>query len=288
MTVAAMSVVAVLGAGDLGGALAHTLACGDRFREVRLIDSAARVAEGKALDIRQAGPVERFHTVVTGATDAGSAAGAAVIAVADRFGPPTRELGDDAGLEQLRRALAASPNAAVVCAGAGQASLVQRGVTELRLRRAEIVGSAPLALAASLRALLSLDADVSPQQVNVLALGHPPAHIVVPWESASIGGRRLVESLPPSVLRQCEQRLARLWPPGPRALAAAAAQVIAAFAWGSRRELVGFVALDGELGIRNGVAALPLRFAGRRPEVSLPALTAAERTALENALAGRR
>jgi malate dehydrogenase len=280
--------VAVLGAGDLGGALAHTLACRDRFREVWLIDPAARVAEGKALDIRQAGPVEGFHTAVTGATDAGAAAGAKVIAIADAFGPPARELTDDTGLELLQRALAASPNAAVVCAGASHASLVERGFSELRLPRAAIVGSAPLALAASLRALLSLDAGLSPLQVNVLVLGRPPQHIVVPWESASIGGRRLVEWLPPSALRQCEQRLARLWPPGPRALAAAAAQVTAAFILGSRRELAGFVALDGELGIREGVAALPLRFAGRRPEVSLPALTAAERTALENALAGRR
>ena len=61
-----MSTVAIIGAGPLGGALAHALAARARVGEVRLIDPEGRVAEGKALDILQSSPVEQFNTRVTG------------------------------------------------------------------------------------------------------------------------------------------------------------------------------------------------------------------------------
>ena len=57
--------VAILGAGSLGGTLAHALAARGRVRDVCLIDAGGRVAEGKALDITQAAPIEGFSTRVT-------------------------------------------------------------------------------------------------------------------------------------------------------------------------------------------------------------------------------
>jgi len=64
-----LSIVAVVGAGALGGATAHTLASRSGAREIRLIDAAGDVAAGTALDIRQAGPVESFDTVVVASRD---------------------------------------------------------------------------------------------------------------------------------------------------------------------------------------------------------------------------
>src|SRR5260370_4373573 len=78
-----MANVAISGAGAIGGALAGTIAGRSRVREVRVIDPEGRVAEGKALDILQSSPVERFSTRVTSATTLAAAAGADVIAVAD-------------------------------------------------------------------------------------------------------------------------------------------------------------------------------------------------------------
>ena len=57
-----MSFVAIIGGGSLGGALTHGLALGDHVREIRLIDSDERVAQGKALDIRQSSPIDGFAT----------------------------------------------------------------------------------------------------------------------------------------------------------------------------------------------------------------------------------
>ena len=50
-------VIAIVGAGDLGGALASTLAARGRVREIRLIDEAGTAAAGKALDVQQSTPV---------------------------------------------------------------------------------------------------------------------------------------------------------------------------------------------------------------------------------------
>ena len=71
-----MQDVAIIGAGQLGGNLAHVLAVRDVVRSIRLIDSAGSVAAGKALDVMQASPIEQFSTEVAGVTDISYVAGA--------------------------------------------------------------------------------------------------------------------------------------------------------------------------------------------------------------------
>jgi hypothetical protein len=51
-----MREVAIVGAGELGGLVAHALARRNSAGVIRLIDDSSRVAEGKALDISQAAP----------------------------------------------------------------------------------------------------------------------------------------------------------------------------------------------------------------------------------------
>src|SRR5256885_12390885 len=91
-----MREVAIIGAGELGGALAHVLASRGAVRTLRLVDDKARVAEGKALDIAQAGPVQGFATEITGSGDVAAAGGGPVIVVADR--------GRGGGMQRRRRA----------------------------------------------------------------------------------------------------------------------------------------------------------------------------------------
>lgn len=54
-----------------------------------LVDATGTVAAGKALDIRQTGPVEHFDTPVEGTTDPLAAASAPVIVIADEAGAGT-------------------------------------------------------------------------------------------------------------------------------------------------------------------------------------------------------
>src|SRR5262245_39152401 len=132
--------IAVIGAGELGGTIAHAVARHDAAMAVRIVDDSGRVAEGKALDITQASPIEGFTTDVTGSTDLRSAGGAEVVIVADR--KTGGEWQGEEGLMLLKRLQGIAPSALIICAGAQQHDLVDRGVGELHIPRHRIFGSA--------------------------------------------------------------------------------------------------------------------------------------------------
>jgi malate dehydrogenase len=72
--------IALIGAGNIGGTLAH-LAAQKELGDVVLFDIAEGVPQGKALDLQQCGPVEGFDAKVTGTNDYADIAGADVIIV---------------------------------------------------------------------------------------------------------------------------------------------------------------------------------------------------------------
>jgi malate dehydrogenase len=277
-----MAFIAIIGAGPLGGALAHALAARDRVREVRLIDTDERIAAGKALDICQSSPIEHFSTRVIGSGALAAAAGAAAIVIADQAGGQA-ELSGDNGLAHLRRLAAIEERAPIVCAGGTQRELIARAVGELHLSRSRIVGSAPYALEAAVRALAGLAIDASGVEVTLRIVGVPPHAAVVAWEEASAFGQPIAAHLPPHAIAALNGRLPGLWPPGPYALASAATRIVEAIISGSRRRFSCFIALP-----RESVAAMPVELGedGVRRVIE-PALTRQERTRLDNALAGR-
>ena len=277
--------VALIGAGELGGAVAHALARRARVGEVRLIDAAGGVAAGKALDIRQAGPIERVDVRVSGGPDLTAAAGAAVVVLCDCAGSPGAEWEGDAALAHLRELVGSAARPPLVCAGSGQREVIGRAVLELGWPRDRIVGSAPEALASALRAMVALEADCSPQEVALTAAGLPCRQLVIGWNDGSIAGEPLARVLPAVSLARLERRAARLWPPGPYALAAAAAQVVEGLVHGLRRRFTCLAALDGELGVRRRVAAVPVRLAAPGlVRIVPPVLAPRERVAFETAL----
>lgn len=292
-----MREVAIVGAGELGGLIAHALARRGAADLVRLIDESGRVAEGKALDISQAAPIERFATTVTGSTDLSAAIGSGLVVVADRVVPPERtprgggraagdaEWQGEHGLALLRRIRAVAPRAFLVCAGLTHQELVDRGARELHIPRATIVGSASEALVSAAQSMVALELDLSPRDVVLAVLGIPPGRIVIAWEDATVAGLGLTEVISAPVRRRLDQRIASLWPVGPYALASAACKVIEAITGMSRRPAICFVAPDEGSASRTRTAALPARLGPEGiVEVIVPALSAAERLALDNAM----
>jgi malate/lactate dehydrogenase len=270
--------IAILGAGELGGTLAEILARRDVATVIRLVDDAGRSAEGKALDIAQSGAVQQFSTRLFGSTDLTTAAAAELMIIADRAAGGEWH-GDDA-LALLKRIIRLAPHRLIVCAGAAQRELVERGVRELRLERSKIFGSAPEALAAAVRAIVAAETDVSPRDVALTVLGVPPSQIVVPWENGFAATAGLAEP----ARRALAGRIARLWPPGPLALASAAAKTVEA-AFGRTRQTVSvFVAPDDSQGRRARTAALLARIGPAGIELLELALNARDRVALESAM----
>ena len=283
-----MPVVAIVGAGTLGGALAQTIAARDRVRAVRLVDEAADVAAGKALDIRQSAPLDRFGARVTAHGDIAAAADADILVLAGPAGEPHREWQEAEGLALLDRLGAGRSGTVVLCAGATHRRLVERGVAERGIASRRLLGTAPEALRAAVTAVVALDAGCPASDVSLTVTGIPPRHAVVPWGQATVAGQRLDRRLSAARLARARSRTPLLWPPGPYALSAAAARIVSALVDRTGRLASCFVLPDGELGARGRALAVPVQLdAEGIARIVEPALSADESARLRQGLAAR-
>lgn len=278
-----MPFIAIVGCGPLGGALAHTLAGRDRAAEVRLIDPAAAMAQGKALDIQQAGPVEQFCTRLTHAGSWAAVAGAEIVVLADD-GATGREHAGEPGLSVLREVVRSAGPAPLLFAGAGQRELIARAALELKVPRKRLIGSAPLALESAVRALSGVLLDTSGVEIALRIVGAPPHAAVVAWEEGTASAMPVSAQLAAHQIAALNAKLRTLWPPGPYALASAASRVVEGLLGRSRRRFSCYVALErGPL--REAVVAMPIEVGleGVRRVIE-PRLTRQEQTLLENAI----
>jgi malate dehydrogenase len=280
-----VSLVAIIGAGEIGGAVARALALRGRVETIRLIDDKESIAAGKALDLLQSGPIFRSDTRISGAADFGAAAGADAIVLADPCG--ASEWSGEAGLAVLRRLKTGGhlDRSVLICAGAMQHALMQQGFEELGLPRRRVIGSAPESLAAAARALVAIEARVTPNQVALMVLGRPPDKVVVPWSDASVAGHGATSILSQPQMNLVERRLRGLWPAGPSALGTAAALFCESVVIGSRRLVSAFVSLDRDNGTRAPVCAWPVSLGVSGIErATTPVLTGRDQVVLDEVL----
>jgi malate dehydrogenase len=254
-----MSLVAIIGAGEIGGAVARALASRNRVDAIRLIDDNETIAAGKALDLMQAAPLSGSATRIDGAGDLAGAAGASAIVLADPAAS-SGEWNGEAALSLLRRLKTGGhlDRSVLICAGATHYSVMQQGFDELGLSRRRVIGSSPESLAAIARSLVALEAGSVANQVALVVIGRPPDRIAIPWNEASVAGHSVASVLRPPQMNQVERRLRGLWPPGPGALGTAAALFCESVVMGSRRIVSAFVSLDRDNGTRAPVCAWPV------------------------------
>ena len=292
-----MATVVILGAGDIGGALARQLAATDLVSRIVIVDDVANIAAGKALDIAQSGPVDGSHTALSGTNDVAAVVGAVAIVIADRAGqsPSPRDLRppgpleaewqDEGGLALLKRIAGLNQGAPIICAGAKQASIVEQGVNEAGLPRTRLFGSAPEALRSAVTAITALEAHASPSDISLSVLGRPPQQVIVPWDEAAISGRSATSVLSAAELARLDARIARLWPPGPYALAGAAAIFVRTALTRTPRVHTALVAVTREEGLPGRSAMMPVTLgpngiAGLVP----PALSARDRVRFDTTM----
>jgi malate dehydrogenase len=279
-------IVAIVGAGPLAAALASTFAARGRVRHVRLIDDAVAVASGKALDVLQATPVFGHDVSVTATDDLAAAADADAIVLADAHGAPPAEWEGELGLALAGRLAAANARAPIVCAGARQASVIERGVSELRLPWTRLLGSAAIAFDAAARAIVADVAGGAARGVALALGGLPPSRLVIGWSASSIAGAPAEARLGPGRVAAVSRRITGAWPPGPFALATAAAVLLEHVDEASPATLPVIVATPAQGG-RAAIAAVRVGPSGVL-EAAEPELSPFERIALDNAIAGRR
>jgi hypothetical protein len=163
---------------------------------------------------------------------------------------------------------------------------VERGVGELRLPWTRILGSASIAFDAAARTVVAEAAGTAARTVSLALAGLPPSRLVIGWSASSIEGAPAEARLAAGLLATAGRRLTAAWPPGPFALAAAAAVLLEHIEEASAAPLPAIVATPGQ-GHRAGIALVRVGPSGVL-HAAEPALSPYERIALDNAIAFRR
>ena len=169
--------IALIGAGQIGGTLAHLLAIKE-LGDVILFDIAEGVPQGKSLDIGQSGPAEGFDAAMKGTNDYADIAGADVcIVTAGVARKPGMSRDDLLGINlKVMKSVGEgikthAPNAFVICITNPLDAMVWALREFSGLPHNKVVGMAGVLDSARFRHFLSLEFNVSMRDVTAFVLG---------------------------------------------------------------------------------------------------------------------
>ena len=169
--------IALIGAGQIGGTLAH-LAALKELGDIVLFDIAEGTPQGKALDIAQSGPIEGFDASLKGANSYEDIAGADVcIVTAGVPRKPGMSRDDLLGINlKVMKAVgeglkAHAPNAFVICITNPLDAMVWALQQFSGLPANKVVGMAGVLDAGRFRHFLSVEFNVSMKDVTAFVLG---------------------------------------------------------------------------------------------------------------------
>jgi malate dehydrogenase len=169
--------IALIGAGMIGGTLAH-LAAVRELGDIVLLDVAEGIPQGKALDLAQAGPVEGYDAALTGTQDYAEIAGADVcIVTAGIARKPGMSRDDLLGINlKVMKAVgegirAHAPDSFVICVTNPLDAMVWALREFSGLPHSQVVGMAGVLDSARFRHFLAEEFGVSVQDVTAFVLG---------------------------------------------------------------------------------------------------------------------
>jgi malate dehydrogenase len=169
--------IALIGAGMIGGTLAH-LAAMRELGDIVLFDIAEGIPQGKALDLSQCGPIEGFDAKLTGTNDYADIAGADVVIVtAGVPRKPGMSRDDLLGINlKVMKAVGAGikehcPDAFVICITNPLDAMVWALREFSGLPHNKVVGMAGVLDSARFATFLAQEFGVSVRDVNAFVLG---------------------------------------------------------------------------------------------------------------------
>jgi malate dehydrogenase len=186
--------IALIGAGNIGGTLAHLIGLKE-LGDVVLFDVFGGVAAGKALDIMQSGPVEDFDAHMTGGSSYHAIEGADVVIVTAGF-PRTPGMsrddliGKNAGViaEVADGIKTHCPNAFVIVITNPLDAMVWVMQQKSGLPANKVVGMAGVLDSSRFRLFLAHEFGVSVEDVNAFVLGGHGDTMVPLTRYSTVGG----------------------------------------------------------------------------------------------------
>ncbi|MHB1101919.1 MAG: malate dehydrogenase [Devosia sp.] len=186
--------IALIGAGQIGGTLAHLVALKE-LGDVILFDIVDGVPQGKALDLSQSGPVEGFNASIKGTSEYKDIAGADVVIVTAGVPRKPGMSRDDLleinlkVMEQVGAGIAKyAPEAFVICITNPLDAMVWALQKFSGLPTTRVVGMAGVLDSARFRHFIAEELGVSVEDVTAFVLGgHGDTMVPLPRYSTVAG-----------------------------------------------------------------------------------------------------
>ena len=195
-----MSKISLIGAGQIGGTLAHLIGIKDLVDEVVLFDVASGIAKGKALDIAQSSSVDGFNVKLSGTDNYEDIKNSDVIIITagvprkpgmsrdDLLGINLKIIKDVAnGIKQY------SPNAFVICITNPLDVMVMALQKYSGLPPKKVVGMAGILDSSRFKLFLSQELNVPVKQIEATVMGgHGDSMVPLP-RFTKVSGKPLLD-----------------------------------------------------------------------------------------------
>lgn len=207
-----MAKVTVFGAGNVGATCAHVLAQRE-ICDVTMIDVVEGMPQGKALDMRQSGPLQDFGVEIAGSNDYAAVAGSDVVVVTaglarkpgmDRMELLQKNVGIVAGAAKAIRDHA--PNSVIVMVTNPLDVMSYVAMKVSGFPRERVVGMAGVLDSARFRAFIAMELGMSVVDVSAMVLGgHGDSMVPLPRFS-TVGGVPITELMDAATITRISDR----------------------------------------------------------------------------------
>jgi malate dehydrogenase len=290
--------LSVIGAGHVGATVAQ-YAAEDGLADVVLVDIVEGVPQGKGLDLLETGPVRGFAGTITGTNDYRETAGSDVVVItgglARKPGMSREDLlvkNAEIIREITKNVVAHSPDSLLVMVTNPLDIMTYLCWQTSGFSAERVLGMAGVLDAARFRAFVAAELDVSVRDTQALVLGgHGDAMVPLP-RYCTVSGIPIPQLLDPAAIDRIVERTRKAggeivghlktgsayYSPG-----ASAVEMVAAILNDVKRVLPCAAVLNGEYGLRDVVAGVPVRLGAKGVEQILEIdLTDDERQALHD------
>lgn len=289
--------ITVVGAGNVGGTTAQRLAEKNLY-DVVLVDIAKGVAQGKALDISQAGPVCGYNTRVVGTNEYTETAGSSIAVItsgmARKPGMSRDELlATNAKIVKsvVTELVSRSPEIILILVTNPLDAMVHVARTVSGLPPSRIIGMAGVLDSARMRTFIAAELNVPVTDVQAMVLGgHGDTMVPLP-RYTTVKGRPVSDLMAKEKLEAIVKRtrdggaeIVGLLKTGSAfyAPSASAVAMVEAIHKDEKQVMPCAVLCDGEYGLKNVVVGVPVKIGrGGAEQIMEYELTSDERAALE-------
>ena len=274
-----MSKISLIGAGQIGGTLAHLIGIKELVNEVVLFDVASGIAKGKALDIAQSSSVDGFNVKLSGTDNYEDIKNSDVIIItAGVPRKPGMSRDDLLGInlkiiKQVAQGIKKnSPDAFVICITNPLDVMVMALQKYSGLPATKVVGMAGILDSSRFKLFLSLELNVPVKDIEAMVMGgHGDTMVPLP-RFTKVSGKSLLdlvkeEKISEERLESINQRtrdggaeIVKFLEKGSAfyAPAASGVQMAEAYLNNSKQILPCAVLLNGEYGFKNVYAGVPV------------------------------